>query len=207
MNRINFYFKKDFIMKKQLVLLLSIFFLTSPSVFAEGISDFEIEGMSIGDSLLDIYTEKKIIDSKRNYFETERQYYVIAISDYLETYDVVEIYLETNDKRFEIKTITGKFVIKNQKQCLDMKDDLTLDTKKLLKNKQHSDSVIPHIFDKSGKSKQHISHFNINGYLTHVRVKCVFWSEQIKNDYNYEDTLNVVAMDKEIAEWINDGYR
>ena len=30
---------------------------------------------------------------------------------------------------------------------------------------------------------------------------------QIKNDYNYEDTLNVVAMDKEIAEWINDGYR
>ena len=194
-------------MKKQLVLLLSIFFLTSPSVFAEGISDFEIEGMSIGDSLLDIYTEKKIIDSKRNYFETKRQYYVIAISDYLETYDVVEIYLETNDKRFEIKTITGKFVIKNQKQCLDMKDDLTLDTKKLLKNKQHSDSVIPHIFDKSGKSKQHISHFNINGYLTHVRVECVFWSEQIKNDYNYEDTLNVVAMDKEIAEWINDGYR
>ena len=194
-------------MKKQLVLLLSIFFLSSPSVFAEGISDFEIEGMSIGDSLLDIYTEKKIIDSKRNYFETERQYYVIAISDYLETYDVVEIYLETNDKRFEIKTITGKFVIKNQKQCLDMKDDLTLDTKKLLKNKQHSDSVIPHIFDKSGKSKQHISHFNINGYLTHVRVECVFWSEQIKNDYNYEDTLNVVAMDKEIAEWINDGYR
>ena len=194
-------------MKKQLVLLFSIFFLSSPSVFAEGISDFEIEGMSIGDSLLDIYTEKKIIDSKRNYFETERQYYVIAISDYLETYDVVEIYLETNDKRFEIKTITGKFVIKNQKQCLDMKDDLTLDTKKLLKNKQHSNSVIPHIFDKSGKSKQHISHFNINGYLTHVRVECVFWSEQIKNDYNYEDTLNVVAMDKEIAEWINDGYR
>ena len=194
-------------MKKLLVLLYSIFFLSSPSIFAEGISDFEIEGMSIGDSLLDIYTEKKIIDSKRNYFETERQYYVIAISDYLETYDVVEIYLETNDKRFEIKTITGKFVIKNQKQCLDMKDDLTLDTKKLLKNKQHSDSVIPHIFDNSGKSKQHISHFNINGYLTHVRVECVFWSEQIKNDYNYEDTLNVVAMDKEIAEWINDGYR
>ena len=194
-------------MKKQLVLLFSIFFLSSPSVFAEGISDFEIEGMSIGDSLLDIYTEEKIIDSKRNYFETERQYYVIAISDYLETYDVVEIYLETNDKNYEIKTIGGKFLIKNQKQCLDMKDDLTLDTKKLLKNKQHSDSVIPHIFDKSGKSKQHISHFNINGYLTHVRVECVFWSEQIKNDYNYEDTLNVVAMDKEIAEWINDGYR
>ena len=194
-------------MKKQLVLLFSIFFLSSPSVFAEGISDFEIEGMSIGDSLLDIYTEEKIIDSKRNYFETERQYYVIAISDYLETYDLVEIYLKTNDKRFEIKTITGKFLIKNQKQCLDMKDDVTLDTKKLLKNKLHSDSVIPHIFDNSGKSKQHISHFNINGYLTHVRVECVFWSEQIKNDYNYEDTLNVVAMDKEILEWINDGYR
>ena len=194
-------------MKKQLVLLLSIFFLSSPSVFAEGISDFEIEGMSIGDSLLDTYTEEKIIDSKRNYFETERQYYVIAISDYLETYDVVEIYLKTNDKNFEIKTIGGKFLIKNQKQCLDMKKDLTLDTKNLLKNKRQVNRTKPHEFDKSGKSMQHISQFNISGDQTHVRVECVFWSEQIKNDLNYEDTLNVVAMDQEINEWIMNGYR
>ena len=47
-------------MKKLLVLLLSLFFLSSPSVFADDISDFEIEGISIGDSLLDYMTEDEI---------------------------------------------------------------------------------------------------------------------------------------------------
>ena len=195
-------------MKKLLVLLFSIFFLSSPSVFADDISDFEIEGMSIGDSLLDYYNEEKIINSKINYFETERQYYVVGIYDNLKTYDVVEIYLKTNDENYEIKTIAGKFEIDNQKHCLDMKDDLTADIKNLFKNKKQHNDIKSHDFDNSGKSKQHISQFNIDGYLTHIRVECSFFSKQIKNDLDYEDSLNVVAMDKEISEWILvDGYR
>ena len=38
-------------MKKLLILLFSLFFLSSPSVFADDFSDFMIEGMGIGDSL------------------------------------------------------------------------------------------------------------------------------------------------------------
>ena len=38
-------------MKKTLIILVLLF---SSSVIAEDISDFEIEGMSIGDSLLDL---------------------------------------------------------------------------------------------------------------------------------------------------------
>ena len=49
-------------MKKLLVLLLSLFFLSSPSVFADDISDFQIEGISIGDSLLDYMTEEEILE-------------------------------------------------------------------------------------------------------------------------------------------------
>ena len=49
-------------MKKLLILLFSLFFLSSPSVFAEDISDFQIEGMSIGDSLLDYMTEDEILE-------------------------------------------------------------------------------------------------------------------------------------------------
>ena len=48
-------------MKKILILLFSVFLLSSPSVFAEDISDFTIEGMSIGDSLLDYMTEEEIL--------------------------------------------------------------------------------------------------------------------------------------------------
>ena len=49
-------------MKKLLALLFSILLLSSPSVFAEDISDFQIEGISIGDSLLDYMTEDEILE-------------------------------------------------------------------------------------------------------------------------------------------------
>ena len=59
-------------MKKLLILLFSLFFLiSSPSIFADDISDFEIEGISIGDSLLDYMTEEEIhkqIELKENEF-------------------------------------------------------------------------------------------------------------------------------------------
>ena len=49
-------------MKKLLILLFSLLFLSSPSVFADDISDFTIEGISIGDSLLDYMTEDEIFE-------------------------------------------------------------------------------------------------------------------------------------------------
>ena len=48
-------------MKKLLVFLFSLFFLSTPSAFADDISDFQIEGISIGDSLLDYMTEEEIL--------------------------------------------------------------------------------------------------------------------------------------------------
>ncbi len=189
-------------------ILLTLFFLLfSSSVIAEDISDFQIEGMSIGDSLLNYYSEEIISNSKIQYFENERQYYVVGIYNNLKTYDAVEIYLRTNDKNYEIKTIAGKLIIENKKQCLRMKDKLTADIAFLFKNKkQHNDTKNPE-YDNSGDSKQYISQFNIDGWLTHVRVECALYSKKIKKDRGYEDTLNVVAMDEEISEWIFDGYR
>ena len=48
-------------MKKLLILLFSLFVFSSPSVFADDISDFQIEGISIGESLLDYMTENEIL--------------------------------------------------------------------------------------------------------------------------------------------------
>ena len=47
-----------------LVLILNLQSLTK----ADDISDFEIEGMSIGDSALDFFTESEILKNRQNYY-------------------------------------------------------------------------------------------------------------------------------------------
>ena len=75
-------------MKKLLILLFSIFLLSSPSVFADDISDFEIEGISIGESLLDYMTEEEIleeIERTKDFF-----YHLNEPNKYAEVYLVIE---------------------------------------------------------------------------------------------------------------------
>ena len=45
---------------KKLLGILVLGLLFSSSVFAEDISDFQIEGISIGDSALEYFTEKRL---------------------------------------------------------------------------------------------------------------------------------------------------
>ena len=70
--------------------LLAYLFLVLVLIFsfqswsrADDIRDFEIEGMSIGDSLLDFMTREEIKLSKRNYFKDQRKYYVVGITNNL----------------------------------------------------------------------------------------------------------------------------
>ena len=55
-------------MKKTLIIFVLLF---SSSVLAEDISDFEIEGISVGDSLLDYMSAKKIKEG----FELTKNHY------------------------------------------------------------------------------------------------------------------------------------
>ena len=80
---------------------------------ADDIRDFEIEGMSIGDSLLDYFSENEINNSRRNY-GSNLKYYVVGISKNIEIYETIDIYLKSGDKSYEIKSIAG-YIFMNKK--------------------------------------------------------------------------------------------
>ena len=84
---------------KRLLLIFILTFSFHTLTKADDIRDFQIEGMSVGDSLLDYMSIEKIKDSKRNYFKDKRKYYVVARVDNLENYEVVDLYLKTGDKK------------------------------------------------------------------------------------------------------------
>ena len=114
-------------MKKLLILLFSIFFLSSTAVIADDISDFQIEGMSIGDSLLDYLSEKEILKQINNpeasYDDRDPpgKYSEIYKYDGLKTYSVLSVFVEDEDKKYLIQGMFGELKNSSIEKCFEEK--------------------------------------------------------------------------------------
>ena len=86
-------------MKKFLTILIFILTLQTLSL-ADDIRDFQIEGMSIGDSALDYFSEEEINSGLRLDYE-ESDFYKIEIrNNKFEIYEIVGFYFKENNKRY-----------------------------------------------------------------------------------------------------------
>ena len=75
---------------------------------ADDITEFEIEGMSIGDSALNYFSEKEIQDNKQNYYNDDK--FIPTEFEYLKffkIYDAIQISYKKNDPNYEIYSIAG----------------------------------------------------------------------------------------------------
>ena len=96
------------IMKLFISILILIFNLQSLTK-ADVIKEIIIDGISIGDSLLDIYTEDEIkiaTENTKNWF-VNKKYTVSIFENNLETYERLHIVFLTNDKKYKVKAVAG----------------------------------------------------------------------------------------------------
>ena len=195
---------------KELLLIIILTFIFQSLTKADDIKDFQIEGMSVGDSLLDYISVEKIKNSKRNYFKDKRKYYVVAMQDDLKKYEVVDLYLKTGDPKYIIKTIGGIIEL-NKNKCLLKKKEISIELEKMFPNIVKEESEKAHEYDKSNKSKQYQSVFFLKKTKKtndpHIRVECSVWSKKVKKKDGFIDSLNVVAMTTDVLNWIYGGYK
>ena len=190
-----------------LIILLTLSFQTlTLRAQANDIRDFEIEEMSIGDSLLNFMSKSEIKNNELQYFTTKRDYYIIGIFDNLKNYDQVEIYLRSNDKKYKIKTIAGMLKINSLDKCLSDKINIVKQVDNLFLDINKQSDIKAHEADVSGVSKQYINQYNFNK-MNHIRVECMQWSKKMKKERNFSNTLNVVVMADEVHNWIMGGYK
>ena len=83
-------------MQKFILLVLFLILNLQLSVKADDISNLEIEGMSIGDSLLKYFNIKEINTNKVKLYNSDR-YTTIEINKNLNTYNYLQISFLTND--------------------------------------------------------------------------------------------------------------
>ena len=81
------------------------------------INDFKIEGMGVGDSLLDFFSKKEIKKAKAKNRKYKNNKYTMIIIPGDQEFDEVWISYRTKDKKYEIAYIKGLNVIGDKNQC------------------------------------------------------------------------------------------
>jgi len=187
---------------KRLLLILILTFSFQSWAKANDIRDFEIEGMSIGDSLLDFFSEKEIKSRKKVTYPESDKYYVISLpkQDFYETYDVTQFMLKKNDNKYIIHSVSGKLMYRDQfPECNKKKDKISNEISRETGIKPQIDNgdVLPS--DNTGKSiSDSVSFFFDND--DQIMIDCTDWSDAV----NFADNLKVVLLPDYVNRWILD---
>ena len=188
-----------------LYLFLILFTLQTPSQ-ANDIRDFQIEGMSIGDSLLDYFSEEKIKKSKRKNayrWKKDRKFTSIEIQFHpsFKIYDAIQATYKTNDKKFQIYMLSGFLDFPNNiKDCYKKKNEIVKELSEIFKNisKKVDRGTGKHTSDDSGKSITTAVEFHFNS-SDHARISCTDWSKEM----GWIDNLRVGLATSAFLDWIN----
>ena len=184
-------------MKVFIVVLVLIFSFQSLTR-ADDIRDFEIEGISVGDSALNYFSEAEIKDnSSLDAFDHLNKGKIFYYAEFykkpsFEKYDAVQVILKFNDKNYQVYGVNAGLFIEDVNECRKKLDEGIKELSEFFKNAEKVDQPFIKLkADKSGKSTYGgIAFFMESGSIS---LKCYDWSENI----GYDDSLRMSIKTKE----------
>ena len=200
-------------MIKRFLLILVLIFSLQSWTKADDISDFQIEGMSVGDSLLDYFSKKEIEDNIMNdYYEHlpsayQKIYKIVEFKSLprFEVYQNVSIDFFMEDNKFINKTISGVLFINNAEECYTKQKQIDKELSRIFKNTERQINEGNHAFDKTGNSKtKAINYWFDSGDL--ITLICTDWSNEITKTYGWSDNLSLEIKSKEYDDFLQEAY-
>tara|TARA_Y100000996_G_scaffold311528_1_gene247912 strand:+ start:213 stop:809 length:597 start_codon:yes stop_codon:yes gene_type:complete len=188
-------------------IIISIFFLFfSKSIFSDEITDFEINGFSVGISLLEFLTEKEIIN--KTYYEIEqgnnKEMGFVNFTDKeinLNNFFLVKAWYKKNDPKFTIYSLSAFVDINdNIDICVDKKNEIVKDIKSVFTNIDPiEEGWVKHDFDHKSKTNTTFFFFTYSDKTTSfIRVACYDWSQSS----GYDDQLRIEIVTEEYYSWL-----
>ena len=188
-------------MKRLSLYLFLILFSFQTSSWADDISDFQIEGMSIGDSLLDYFSEREIINNTQDKQYPKSDKFIISLfvnESFFQIYKTITIKYKKNDNNFIIHNISGGIYYNdNFNNCLNKMTEVEKDLSILFNKAEKRKGSKKHSYDKSGKSIIHAIEYDLESGGT-IQIKCTDWSEAI----NMIDNLSISVTTDEFVNFI-----
>ena len=191
---------------KRLLLILILTFSFQLWAAADDIRDFQIEGMSIGDSLLDHFTKNEIKKMPKTDYPGSDKYIMLTYnsSTKFDKYETVAFHVKTNDKSFKIHSIKGGIYYKNDfNKCLADKKDLLKELKSTFKGLETQEEYDFKYQIDDGKSIAYINDLNFKNN-DKIRLWCVNWSVVTEKKRNFNDNLSVSLSPNYYLKWLTD---
>tara|TARA_A100001011_G_C14283475_1_gene832563 strand:- start:1418 stop:2071 length:654 start_codon:yes stop_codon:yes gene_type:complete len=201
--------KKVFIIKRFLLILILALSFHSLSK-ADDITDFEIEGISIGDSLLDYFSETEINNSKPVYYPSSKKFFQLNFwnTNDDKTYEFLTFLVKASDKKYYIYEMAGYVDYKrNVQDCYKQEKKIINEIKSILNFVDFKDyGKQKKNIDKTGKSTTTISQFYFaDGGI--IKVSCDDWSLEWENKGEI-DGISVSVASKEAFDWfVDEAYK
>ena len=185
--------------------LLLIFILTisfQSWTKADDIRDFQIEGMGIGDSIIDFVNSDEINNKMITNYPGSKKYSRFYKKFY--QYAHVQFHFKTEDKNFIIQGVEGVNYFKNDlANCLKEQKIVIKDIKGSLTNSKMIDMGQQIHKEKDGSIRSHTYNSYIefdNGFLD---ITCTDWSKSYElNNATVTDSLKISFITKELDSWL-----
>ena len=194
-------------MKKLSTYLFLILFSFSAPSFADDISEYQIEGISIGDSLLDYLSKEEIITeieiNKPSYDYLTDKFGEVYLYGKFETYDWLSFLVKPKDKNYIIYFIKSSIKYDDKmKQCYVKQKEIVEEFSLLYKNTKKVEETVLYPDDPTGKSNIYYVQF-IFDTGDAITVACKDFEGNFKIKNNYVDTLSVELSNKEAEDWLS----
>jgi len=190
-----------------LILILTLCFNSWTK--ADDIREFEIEGMSIGDSLLNYFTETQIKNPKKNnvyFYPNSNRFYEIVLETNNKNYDEIQFSIKEKDNSYEIYNINGTIYFKqNIADCYEKQNQIEKDLSKVINiNKIDTyPETGKHKVDETGRSTFKAKWFVFKNN-DHVGIVC----SDYHKDLNLQDSLKLLISTNEYNEFLkNEAYK
>jgi len=170
---------------------------------ADDIRDFEIEGISIGDSLLNFYSQNQIIENiDPNVFkDTDGKFKTTGFYGSFNEFDGIQFTFKPSDKKYIIYGISAGIFYSNIQQCEKKLKSISKELSNLFSNSEiFLDQKQSHPADKTGRSTATSDIFMLK--TGSASVRCTDWSDEITSSYGWSDNLRVGVKSKEYNDWL-----
>ncbi len=190
--------------------VLVLIFTLQSTTKANDIRDFEIQGLTLGDSLLNMYSEKEIeeyIKINANFYPSSKKYFTLGTLGIDDNFHQLNVDLKYNDKDYLIYGLSQYKRIKYE-NCLNETKIIIKDIKDLFSKISYklNQYTQPHQADLSGNSIFSSSDFDFNDGSS-LRIICVDWGKEFEAD-GYHDHIDVGMTSSKFLNWlINEAYQ